>query len=28
MAAPVPGLIRAMGQLPVIIWEDGHDRAC
>ncbi len=27
-AEPVPGLIRAMGQLPVIIWEAGHDRSC
>jgi hypothetical protein len=27
-AAPVPGLIRAMGQLPAIIWEAGHDRSC
>jgi hypothetical protein len=27
-AAPVPGLIRAMGQLPTIIWEAGHDRSC
>ena len=27
-AAPVPGLVRAMGQLPTIIWEAGHDRSC
>ena len=25
---PAPGLIRAMGQLPTIIWEAGHDRSC
>jgi hypothetical protein len=24
----VPGVVRAMGQLPVIIWEAGHDRSC
>jgi hypothetical protein len=27
-ADPVPGLVRAMGQFPVIIWEAGHDRSC
>jgi hypothetical protein len=27
-AGPVPGLVRAMGQLPTIIWEAGHDRSC
>jgi hypothetical protein len=27
-AEPVPSLIRPMGQLPVIIWEAGHDRSC
>ena len=27
-ASPVPGLIRAMGQLPTVIWETGHDRTC
>jgi hypothetical protein len=27
-AQPVPGLIRAVGQLPAIIWEAGHDRSC
>jgi hypothetical protein len=27
-AEPVPGPIRAMGQLPVIIWEAEHDRSC
>ena len=27
-ADPVPGLVRAMGQLPVIIWEAGHVRSC
>jgi hypothetical protein len=25
---PVPGVIRSMGQLPVIIWEAGHERSC
>ena len=25
---PGPGLIRAMGQRPAIIWEAGHDRSC
>jgi hypothetical protein len=25
---PVPGVIRALGQVPVIIWEAGHDRSC
>ena len=25
---PVPGVIRAMGQLPVMIWTAGHDRSC
>jgi hypothetical protein len=24
----VPGVIRAMGELPVAIWEAGHDRSC
>ena len=24
----VPGVIRSMGQLPVIIWEAGHERSC
>jgi hypothetical protein len=24
----VPGVIRTMGQLPVFIWEAGHDRSC
>ena len=28
VAGPVPGLVRAMGQLPTIIWEAGHDRSC
>jgi hypothetical protein len=27
-AGPAPGLIHAMGQLPTIIWEAGHDRSC
>jgi hypothetical protein len=27
-AEPVPGVIRAIGQLPVIIWEAGHARSC
>jgi len=25
---PVPGLIRAMGQPPAMIWEAGRDRSC
>jgi hypothetical protein len=25
---PSPGVIRAMGQLPVMIWRAGHDRSC
>jgi hypothetical protein len=25
---PVPDVIRAMGQLPVMIWKAGHDRSC
>jgi hypothetical protein len=25
---PLPGVIRAMGQLPVMIWRAGHDRSC
>jgi hypothetical protein len=24
----VPGVIRSMGQLPMIIWEAGHERSC
>ena len=24
----VPGVIRSMGQLPVMIWEAGHERSC
>ena len=24
----VPGVIRSMGQLPMIIWEAGHERTC
>jgi hypothetical protein len=27
-ADPVPGIIRAIGQVPVIIREAGHDRSC
>ena len=27
-ADAVPGVIRSMGQLPVIIWEAGHERSC
>ena len=27
-AETVPGVIRAIGQVPVIIWEAGHDRSC
>jgi hypothetical protein len=26
--AAVPGVIRSMGQLPVMIWEAGHERSC
>jgi hypothetical protein len=25
---PVPDVVRAMGQLPVMIWRAGHDRTC
>ena len=25
---PVPDVIRALGQLPVMIWTAGHDRSC
>jgi hypothetical protein len=28
LEGPVPGVIRAMGQVPVIIWKAGHDRSC
>ena len=24
----VPGVIRSMGQLPMMIWEAGHERSC
>jgi hypothetical protein len=24
----VPGVIRSMGQLPVMIWDAGHERSC
>ena len=24
----VPGVLRSMGQLPVMIWESGHERSC
>jgi hypothetical protein len=24
----VPGVIRSMGQLPVMVWEAGHERSC
>jgi hypothetical protein len=27
-AGAVPGVIRSMGQLPVMIWEAGHERSC
>jgi hypothetical protein len=26
--AAVPGVMRSMGQLPMIIWEAGHERSC
>ena len=25
---PAPGVIRAIGQLPALIWKAGHDRSC
>jgi hypothetical protein len=27
-AGAVPGVIRSMGELPVMIWEAGHERSC
>jgi hypothetical protein len=26
--AAVPGVVRSMGKLPVILWETGHERSC
>jgi hypothetical protein len=28
LEGPVPDVIRAMGQVPVIVWKAGHDRSC